>query len=84
VKFILLDQAQADLDAIDDPSLKRFARRLEAFQQFPDLGAPMNSPFIGFRSTLVDFFRIVYRVRDGEVLEILFIRVCRRRLPKRP
>jgi len=84
LKLIILPQAQADLDAITEPLLSRIARRIEALTQFPELGSQMSKLFTSYRSTVVDFFRIVYRVRDSETLEVGFIRDCRRRLPKRP
>jgi plasmid stabilization system protein ParE len=78
LKIVLLPQAQKDLDAIFDPLLTRVARRLRLLERFPELGAPMIGPFAGYRSTLVDLFRVVYRILP-KTIEVAYIRDCRRR-----
>jgi plasmid stabilization system protein ParE len=84
VKVALLPQAERDLDEIFDPLLSRVLSRIQALGDYPELGAPMGGAYGEYRSTVVEFFRIVYRLRPDEVVEITFIRDCRRRLPKRP
>jgi plasmid stabilization system protein ParE len=74
----LLPQAQEDLADIYDPVLSRVVRRLQYLARFPAMGAPMIGPFRGYRSTVVDMFRIVYRLRPRNVVEIAYIRDCRR------
>ena len=81
MKVTLLPQAQQDLDAIHDPVLARLIRVLRLLEQFPEMGAPMVGPFTGYRSTIVAMFRIVYRVLPRGVLEIAYIRHCRRAPP---
>ena len=76
--LVLLPQAQADLDQIYDPMLARVIRRLRYLERFPELGAPMIGPFVGYRSAVVDTFRIVYRLRPRTIIEIAYIRDCRR------
>jgi len=83
VKVELLPQAAADLDGIADPLYGRVKKRLGALGRFPELGAPMAGAYAEYRSTVVDLFRIVYRLRPDGILEITFIRDCRRRLPPR-
>jgi plasmid stabilization system protein ParE len=83
VKVELLPLAEADLDAIHDPLYRRVEKRLAALAQFPELGAPMTGSYAEYRSTVVEMFRIGYRVRQDQVIEIAFIRDCRRRLPRR-
>lgn len=78
MKVVLLPQASQDLDAISDPLFSRVLKRLEALEKFPDFGAPMTGPFAGWRSTVVDFFRIVYRATSDR-LEVAYIRDCRQR-----
>jgi plasmid stabilization system protein ParE len=58
-------------------------KRLDALGKFPELGAPMAGAYAEYRSTVVDMFRIVYLIRMDQVVEIAFIRDCRRRLPPR-
>jgi len=81
LKVTLLPQAQQDLDAIYDPVLGRIIRVLRLLERFPELGAPMVGPFTGYRSTIVGMFRIVYRVLPRGVVEIAYIRDCRRAPP---
>ncbi|NNN07019.1 MAG: type II toxin-antitoxin system RelE/ParE family toxin [Elusimicrobia bacterium] len=80
----LLPQAAGDFQAIAEPLHGRVLKRLEVLGDFPELGSPLNRAFTGYRSTIVELFRIVYRLRTDGVVEITFIRDCRRRLPKRP
>jgi plasmid stabilization system protein ParE len=81
LKVTLLPQAQQDLDAIHDPVLGRIIRTLRLLERFPEMGAPMVGPFTGYRSTIVAMFRIVYRVLPRGVVEIAYIRHCRRAPP---
>lgn len=50
-------------------------------EKFPEMGVAMVGPFTGFRSTIVSMFRIVYRVLPRAVVEIAYIRNCRRAPP---
>ena len=84
MKVEFLPQAERDLDAISDPLYTRVLARINALGDYPELGAVMGAAYGEYRSTIVEFFRIVYRVRPDAVVEITFIRDCRRRLPKRP
>jgi hypothetical protein len=45
------------------------------------MGAAMNGPFAGYRSTVVGLFRIVYRITSPKLVEIAYIRHCRRPPP---
>jgi len=83
VKLILLPRAVLDLDEIREPLLARVLRRIEVLKSYPELGGRMPAPYTDFRCTVVDFFRVVYRLRENDRLEVAFIRDCRRRLPKR-
>ncbi|MBI5242694.1 MAG: type II toxin-antitoxin system RelE/ParE family toxin [Elusimicrobia bacterium] len=78
MKVVLLPQAQEDLDSVFEPLLSRIVRRLEILREFPDLGAPMAGPFSGHRSTVVGMFRIVYRLLPPDMIEVAYIRNCRR------
>lgn len=78
MRVVLLPQAREDLDRVHDPLLGRLLRRLEALGEFPELGAPMAGPFAGYRSTVVDSFRVVYRAAARRV-EVAYVRDCRRR-----
>ncbi|OIO06921.1 MAG: hypothetical protein AUJ52_11330 [Elusimicrobia bacterium CG1_02_63_36] len=79
MKIRLLPQAQEDLDAIDDPLLGRVLHRIEILREFPELGAPMQGPFVGWRSTVVELFRVLYRIEPNGTLLVAYVRDCRRR-----
>lgn len=79
MKIFLLPQAQEDLAAVSEPLHSKIVGRLRALRDFPELGAPMAGPFVGYRSTVVELFRIVYRILPRERIEIAYIRDCRRR-----
>jgi len=80
VKVVLLPQAQEDLDAIAEPLFSRVIHRLEVLKEYPELGAVMGGPFSGYRSAVVDLFRVVYRLLPKDVIEVAYVRDCRRRL----
>lgn len=61
--------------------LGRIIRALRLLETFPEMGAPMVGPFMGYRSTIVAMFRIVYRVLPRGIVEIAYIRHCRRAPP---
>lgn len=81
MKVVLLPQAQADLDEIYEPVLGRIIKRLRMLEDLPELAAPMLGPFAGYRSTVVSMFRIVYRLLPRGVLEVAYVRHCRRAPP---
>jgi plasmid stabilization system protein ParE len=81
LKVVLLPQAQADLDDIYEPVLGRIFRRLRLLEKLPELGAPMMGPFAGYRSTVVAMFRIVYRILPRGIVEVAYVRHCRRAPP---
>ena len=83
MKLLFLPQAEQELLAISDPLFSRVARRLEILKKFPELGAPMPKPCAEMRSTVVENFRIVYRLRADGAIEVAYIRDCRRRLSPR-
>lgn len=81
MRVVLLAQAREDLDGILDPLLSRVLHRLEVLKEFPEMGAPLAGPFAGYRSTVVDLFRIVYRLLPHGVIEVAYVRDCRGRPP---
>jgi len=78
LKVVLLPQAEHDLDEIFEPLLSRVVKRLRLLERFPELGAAMQGPFYGYRSTVVGMFRIIYRTLPADVLEVAYIRHGRR------
>lgn len=81
MKVVLLPQAQQDLDEIYEPILGRIIRHLRLLERFPELGPAMAGPFAGYRSTIVGMFRIVYRVLPRGIIEVAYVRHCKRAPP---
>jgi len=81
VKLRFLPQAREDLAAISDPLFSRVLRRLELLKRFPEFGALLPEPLSDTRSTVVDNFRIVYRLLPDGVIEVAYVRDCRRLSP---
>ena len=79
MKVVLLPDAQEALEEIADPLFSDIIRRLDSLKEYPELGSPMSGEFSGYRSTVAGFFRIVYRLLPRSVIEIAYIRDCRRR-----
>lgn len=79
MRVLLLPQARKDLDGISDPLLSRILRRIDVLKRFPELGAPMGGPFQAYRSMVVFLFRVVYRILPDDIIEVAYVRDCRRR-----
>ena len=79
MKVELLPQAAADLDAIYEPLYGRVLKRLRTLRDFPEVGAPMAGEFADYRASVVELYRVVYRIRPDQVVEVAYIRDCRRR-----
>ncbi len=74
----VLPQAEEDLDHIKPPVLPEILRRIRLLARFPLFGAPMDGQYVGFRSTVVKSFRIVYEIKSEKDLVVVYIRHCRR------
>lgn len=79
MKVVLLPQASEDLDEIFDPIFSDIVQRLKTLRNYPMMGVSMTGPFAGYRGTVVDFFRIIYRIQKNNTIEVAYIRDCRRR-----
>jgi len=66
------------LDAIKDPLYSKIINRLEALEEFPEMGVAMIGPFAGYRAINPSPHRIVYRLLSGGAAEIAYIRHCGR------
>lgn len=83
-RILLLPQAQDDLNSVQDPLFSRILQRLDILTRFPFLGPSLHHPFSGYRATVVDFFRIVYRITAKGDIEVAYVRHCSRRPPEAP
>lgn len=79
MRVVLLPQAQQDLDRIHEPLFSRVIQQIQTLKEFPEMGPAMLGLFAGYRSTVVELFRIVYRILPSNNIEIAYIRDCRRR-----
>jgi plasmid stabilization system protein ParE len=84
MKVVLLPQAAEDLDQILEPLYGRVRKHLAVLGEFPELGSRMHGIYADYRSTVMEFYRVVYRLRPDGIVEIAFVRDCRRRRPRRP
>ena len=74
----LLPQAQEDLNAVRDPLFSEIMGRIQWLRDYPFWGAPMDGPFMGYRSFVVGMFRVLYRIPSEKRIEIAYIRHCKR------
>ena len=81
MKILLLPQAEEDYAAIAEPLHSKITKRLRSLALYPSLGAALPEPYTGYRSTVVGIFRIVYRQPGPDLINISYIRDCRRSLP---
>jgi len=79
----LYPQAAEDLRAIYDPLYSEIVAKLRMLRRYPELGQALPGPYKGWRTAPVRIFRIIYRVTP-QAVEVLFIRHCKRDLPKPP
>lgn len=77
MKVVLLPQAKADLADVTGPLLSQVLKRLEALRDYPLLGSALTGPLAGYRSTVVDPLRIVYKATKAAVL-VAYVRHSRR------
>ncbi len=81
VQIDLLPQAISDLEAIKEPLFSKVVVKIRLLKEFPSLGPALYGPLTGYRALTVDLFRIVYRAVSDDLLEIAYIRHCKRRMP---
>ena len=81
----LLPRAVADLEALPPRTQDRIVAKLEMLREFPDLGVAMLDAFQGYRALLAskNEYRVVYRIRTQDLIEVAWIRHCARRPLKR-
>ncbi len=79
MKIVFLLQAEEELLSLHDPLFSKIIRRIELLKTYPQLGPLMTGPFESYRSLVVDFYRIYYRLlSDGEIV-VTHLRDCRRK-----
>jgi plasmid stabilization system protein ParE len=76
----LLPRAQRELGELPVPLQDQIIAKLDLLRDFPELGAAMVDAFEGYRALLAvrRTYRIIYRILSADVVEVAYIRHCRR------
>jgi mRNA-degrading endonuclease RelE of RelBE toxin-antitoxin system len=61
------------------------AEKIKVLSEFPYSGKAMEKTYEGYRSTLAgrQQYRIIYRVLEDQIIEIAYVRHCRRQMKLR-
>lgn len=80
VKF--LPRAEKDLWALSEPLQDEILNRAEMLAEFPRMGRAMEKAYRGYRYLLAgrNRYRIIYKVSSPSLVEIAYIRHCRRQM----
>jgi plasmid stabilization system protein ParE len=80
-----LPRAEKELLTFAPELQDEIIHKLEMLEQFPHLGIRMEQAFSGYRCLLAgrNRFRIIYKVRNSDLVEIAYIRHCRRQITLR-
>jgi plasmid stabilization system protein ParE len=84
VKF--LPRAEKDLLALSEILQNEILSKAEMLADFPLMGQIMEKTYVGYRYLLAgrNQYRIIYKVTSTELVEIAYIRHCRRQMRLRP
>ena len=84
VKF--LPRAEKDFLALAPALQDEILHKVELLTQFPEMGPKMERAFQGYRFLLAGKknYRIIYRIKTPTLVEIAYIRHCRRQIGLRP
>jgi hypothetical protein len=79
VKILFLPQAEEELLSLRDPLFSKIIHRIELLPSYPSLGAAMTGPFAQYRSLVVEFHRVYYRLSPTGHIIVTHLRDCRRK-----
>ena len=82
-----LPRAERDLLELPAPQQQEILSQDELLQALPYLGGSMEGAYQGYRYLLVgrkNRFRLIYKVVHDDLVEVAYIRHCRRQLGLRP
>ena len=76
----LLPRARKDLEALPLSIQDQIIAKIELLRDFPELGPAMVDAFQGYRAILAakNTYRVVYRIRADDLVEVAYIRHCAR------
>ncbi|MGH7897302.1 MAG: type II toxin-antitoxin system RelE family toxin, partial [Candidatus Binatia bacterium] len=82
----LLPRADRELSALPETVQNQIIAKLEMLREFPEMGPPMFDAFQDYRALLAarGSYRIVYRIASVDLVEVAYIRHCRRQTSLRP
>lgn len=80
VKF--LPRAEKDLLALSPPLQDEILNKAALLNRFPEMGPKMERAYRGYRYLLAgrNQYRIIYKVKSQSLVEIAYIRHCKRQM----
>lgn len=73
MQIVFLEQAAEELELLHDPLYSKIVKKTALLERFPALGAEMFDAFSGYRSLIVEPYRIIYRGVTERRIEIAFL-----------
>lgn len=83
IKF--LPRAEKDILALPEELQNEILNKIELLAPFPHMGSAMEKAYEGYRCLLAgkNRYRIIYKVTSPSLVEIAYIRHCRRQVTLR-
>jgi mRNA interferase RelE/StbE len=82
-RLLYLPGAAKDIQALPGSVLGRVRRGLERLAESPRLGKPLHGELVPFWSYRVSDYRVVYEIRDEELLVVVVMLGHRRKIYER-
>jgi mRNA interferase RelE/StbE len=82
-RLLYLPGAEKDIQALPGSVLGRVRRGLERLAESPRLGKPLHGELVPFWSYRVSDYRVVYEIRDEELLVVVVMLGHRRKIYER-
>lgn len=77
-RILYTREAKKNIEKLD-PSVRKLVRKaIESLAVNPEKGKPLSYELAGLRSLRTSDYRVIYRIRGGELL-IIVVAVCHRR-----
>ena len=79
-RLLYLPGAEKDIQALPGSVIKRVRRGLERLAENPGLGKPLHGELVSFWSYRVSDYRVVYEIRDDELIVLVVMLGHRREI----
>lgn len=79
-RLLYLPGAEKDIRALPGSVIKRVRRGLERLAENPRLGKPLHGELVPFWSYRVSDYRVVYEIRDDELIVLIVMLGHRREI----